>query len=1018
MRFHGLFIGIDKYFSPLINELSCAARDARALYALFADNLGEDGAVLLCDDRATREAILNDFLSRLSTVEQDELVVIAFSGHGSDDHYLVTHNADPLDFKNTAIELDELVDLFGRIPARNVLLILDCCFSGGAGARVFHRDISLRSPATVDAILQQVSGRGRVVFTACGPDEEAIEDQKKGHGLLTYYLLEALRGAPEVVSSGKVGLYQILHYVTQRVTDVASSFRHKQQPAFRGVIDGEVTFPVFNPGPKFKEFFPDRVRPRVSSNVDDLVAYGLPKEIVDVWRGSIPGLNELQQEAINEYGLLDGEHILVSAPTSSGKTVIGELAALRSYFDRKRSLFLLPLKALVNDKHSEFLRKYGEFGLRIIRATGDHSDDIPDLLRGRYDLCLMTYEKFTNLALMSPYLLRQVGLVVVDEVQMLADRNRGSNLEFLLTLLKVRRYEGLEPQIIALSAVIGDSNGLERWLGARLLRTETRPVPLMEGILKTDGNFRFLDEDGTERTVPYIVSEHRRGSSQDYIIPLVRRLTRDREKVLVFRTTKGLTRGTAGYLSSSLGLPAAEEVIAALPAGDPSAASGTLRQCLAGGVAFHNSDLDREERAVIEEAFRDSESPLRVLVATTTVAMGVNTPAFSVIIAGLDHPDGPYSVAEYKNMVGRAGRLGYTDHGKSFVITSGTAEEISIWNTYVRGRPEDLFSRFAEADLLSLVTRVLATVQAAHAGSMSEEDIVDFLENSFAAFQLMQHSGAQHWDSPTIQRAIQQLKQYGLIAEVEHGYCLTALGRLSGENGVAVTSIIRLVAAFRNIPVDRFTDAAILVAVQGTLELDDILFPVHKTSHQERQTWRRAIQNYDVPAQVLNALYNSARDEVHYTVRCKRAVSVLMWIQGTELQVMEGTLLRHQRDQDAAGAIRVVADRTRDLFPIAARVAEIMNTGQLDFGAQIEELLVRLEFGIPRELVPLARVAGNRLLRGDYLALKRSGILAAGNIAAKTDDELKTILHDDRKVSVLRWVQKVLIQEAENNVHK
>lgn len=82
MRFHGLFIGIDKYFSPLINELSCAVRDARALYALFADNLGEDGAVLLYDDRATREGIL-DYFFRLTTVGQDDFVVIAFSGHGS-----------------------------------------------------------------------------------------------------------------------------------------------------------------------------------------------------------------------------------------------------------------------------------------------------------------------------------------------------------------------------------------------------------------------------------------------------------------------------------------------------------------------------------------------------------------------------------------------------------------------------------------------------------------------------------------------------------------------------------------------------------------------------------------------------------------------------------------------------------------------------------------------------------------------------------------------------------------------
>ncbi|MFX7926572.1 hypothetical protein ABTK22_19715, partial [Acinetobacter baumannii] len=77
----------------------------------------------------------------------------------------------------------------------------------------------------------------------------------------------------------------------------------------------------------------------------------------------------------------------------------------------------------------------------------------------------------------------QVGAIVIDEAQMIADRGRGANLEFILTLIRMRRREGIEPQLIALSAVIGDTNGLEQWLGARLLRRTERPVPLEEGLL-------------------------------------------------------------------------------------------------------------------------------------------------------------------------------------------------------------------------------------------------------------------------------------------------------------------------------------------------------------------------------------------------------------------------------------------------------------------------------------------------------------------------------------------------------
>ena len=94
--------------------------------------------------------------------------------------------------------------------------------------------------------------------------------------------------------------------------------------------------------------------------------------------------------------------------------MVGELAAVRGVLDRRRGLFLLPLKALVSDKHQEFVRKYGPFGMRIIRATGEIADDIPDLMAGRYDICLMTYEKASAMLIGSPHLMEQVGTIVAN----------------------------------------------------------------------------------------------------------------------------------------------------------------------------------------------------------------------------------------------------------------------------------------------------------------------------------------------------------------------------------------------------------------------------------------------------------------------------------------------------------------------------------------------------------------------------------------------------------------------------
>src|SRR5207302_9882854 len=135
------------------------------------------------------------------------------------------------------------------------------------------------------------------------------------------------------------------------------------------------------------------------------------------------------------------------------------------------------------------------------------------------------YEKFAAMVLTNGFLLDQVGAIVVDEVQMIADESRGANLEFLLTLLRLRRRQGVEPQVVALSAVIGDTRGLERWLGARLLRRDERPVPLNEGVLKADGSFRYLDVSLEEKIVSsYIQPQYYKGSTQDWIIPLVRKL--------------------------------------------------------------------------------------------------------------------------------------------------------------------------------------------------------------------------------------------------------------------------------------------------------------------------------------------------------------------------------------------------------------------------------------------------------------------------------------------------------------
>ena len=158
------------------------------------------------------------------------------------------------------------------------------------------------------------------------------------------------------------------------------------------------------------------------------------------------------------------------APTSAGKTFVGELSAAKAMADGKKAVFLLPYKALVNEKFDQFTELYqSKLGLRVIRCSGDHSDQVSAFYKGKYDLAILTYEMFLGLVVGSPHTLNQIGLVVLDEAQFITDPTRGISVELLLTFLLAARDRGVMPQIIALSAVIGDANNFNRWLGCELL---------------------------------------------------------------------------------------------------------------------------------------------------------------------------------------------------------------------------------------------------------------------------------------------------------------------------------------------------------------------------------------------------------------------------------------------------------------------------------------------------------------------------------------------------------------------
>jgi replicative superfamily II helicase len=983
--FRGLFVGIDRYHPP-VNRLTCAAADAVALSALFDDTVDGD---LRCvtDAEATRAGLAAEF-AHLEQAAEDDVVIVSFSGHGTDDHRLVPVDVDVADLAGTCISLEQLAEWLDDIPCKQLIVFLDCCFSGGfGGARVFSQATARSIAEDRSALSSLARGSGRVVFTASGAGEPALETAATGHGLFTHQLLQALQGAAGAPTAGRLSLLEIADYVTARVMDEAQRLRAVQTPTMYGSIEGAPSLPVLVPGSRYAAAFPDRVRSPVTADWSSLTAAGFTPELVAQWSAAMPaGLNRLQQDAINRYGVLDGKSLLVVAPTGAGKTMIGELAAFKAVGESGRAVMLLPLRALVNDKYEALTSLYGKEAT-IVRATGEHSDQVGALHNGQYDLALLTYEKFLNIALGAPHVLRGVHVVIVDEAQMISDEGRGPQLEFLLALLRSGYARGAAVQIVALSAVIGETNGLERWLGGGILRTTERPIPLRESVIDVSGTRRVLEPDGSETVESaYVTPVAGPGSqsSKPWIIPLTRRLIDEGKQVIVFRSTRGETVGTAQYLADALGLTPADSAISRLPTGDTSTTSSELRQSLVRGVGFHNSDLDRDERAVLEADFRDPRSSLKVLVATTTLAMGINTPAEAVVIAGLTHPGPkPYTVAEYKNMAGRAGRLGLGTVGESFIIATGDIGPGDAWARYVRGVPEGVRSHFLDpgTDPKTLVLRALVALGS----NVQHDELLALLDSSFALW-LRQEQGLGGWDVSVLERDLAALIAAGLVDQEPDGsLTLTELGRYAGESGIEVQSVTNVASLLRFVrgPLG-FAD--IVTVSQVTTEMDQLYVPANRRSRQEQSQWPTSLRQQGVQPGLIQGLHVGGGDPF---MRTKRALAAVLFATDLPLGDIERFLLRHHRDNAAAGQIRGVSGRTRDIVDTVCRIAELAGFDVND--AELKVAGLRLEIGLPPQLVPLAEVVGASLGRGQFLSLLTVGIATPDDVRNRPD-EVKQIL--------------------------
>lgn len=203
----------------------------------------------------------------------------------------------------------------------------------------------------------------------------------------------------------------------------------------------------------------------------------IPSKIYEeLVKSKINVLRPSQIKSIDK-GLFNEENLLVCTPTASGKTLVGELAMLNCLFNESgKAIYVVPLRALASEKFKQFTSKYPQF--KIALTSGDMDSD--DRYLSNYDIIITTSEKLDSLIRHNAPWLKNLKVLIIDEIHLLNDMGRGPTLEILITLLR-KELKGL--QIIGLSATIGNAKELAKWLNAKLVEDSWRPVRLDKGVL-------------------------------------------------------------------------------------------------------------------------------------------------------------------------------------------------------------------------------------------------------------------------------------------------------------------------------------------------------------------------------------------------------------------------------------------------------------------------------------------------------------------------------------------------------
>ncbi|MEM4467112.1 MAG: DEAD/DEAH box helicase [Nitrososphaerota archaeon] len=697
----------------------------------------------------------------------------------------------------------------------------------------------------------------------------------------------------------------------------------------------------------------------------------IPKFIVEnLEKKGILELYPPQVEAI-KAGVLEGENIVVSTPTASGKTLIAFFSASIHLVEGGKILYLVPLRALASEKIldvNEILCEGTRFKAAI--STGDYDSSDPWL--EAYDVIISTNEKVDSLLRHGASWMKDVTLVIVDELHLIGDPDRGPTLEMVITRL---RKTIPNAQYIALSATISNVGDLAGWLKAKIVRSDWRPVPLKEGVL-IDSRIEFID--GTVKELKPL--------DRSSVVNAVLNILLEGGQTLIFTSTRKKAEEyalkIARTFSERLDLISwedreklkeyAEEILAE----ERSGFTENLAKLIENGVAFHHAGLSYHQRKIVEEAFRSRF--LKTVVATPTLAAGVNLPARLVLITEVKRyiPGYGYQsipVIEYKQFCGRAGRPLYDEVGYAVTIAKNKEKKEYIMERYVKGDLEKIVSRLASEKHLRV--HVLSMIATSNIGTLG--DLLKFFGETYLGYL---------YGSRVIKEKVENVVEFlsrGRFIEVDDGFMkATKLGvRVSQLYIDPLTALIIL----RNLDegYERPSNFGLLHLIALTPEIPRI--PMKKLGVHILEEYLERKKNG-----MLVKIPN--RDDEFYEEYLD-AVRLAMVLEAWIEEMPDSEL--YDRFGIQPGDMAALRESAEWIAYSASQIAKI--SGHSKYVTPFQILSERIKHGVREELLPLVRLRGIGRVRAR--ALYRAGYTSIEKLKATTVEDLKRILGIGEKIA-------------------